>query len=204
MCLFITLFCFRLGESCSHVAALLFKVGTAVCLWYTRRACTELPCYWNDFVKKVKPAPVHGIQFYKKSATKTVSQNRYSTPSIATDQEQKQLLDSLASCSWQPFRRTPFRWKATPELERLPYYLTSLYKPDYASMTPTQIHCEVEEILAHIDWCWGAIYRQEHCKSGSCLTWFMMRAARITASWAHSAHKARPPVCITCKRHLQW
>ena len=89
MCLFIMLFCFRLGESCSHVAALLFKVEAAVRLGYTRRACTELPCYWNnDFVKKVKPAPVHSIQFYKKSATKTVSQrNRYATPSIATDRE---------------------------------------------------------------------------------------------------------------------
>ena len=110
MCLFIMLFCFRLGESCSHVAALLFKVEAAVRLGYTSRACTELPCYWNnDFVKKVKPAPVHSIQFYKKSATKTVSQrNRYATPSIATDREKKQLLDSLASCSRRPqsFRET--------------------------------------------------------------------------------------------------
>ncbi|KAK2180565.1 hypothetical protein NP493_437g00005 [Ridgeia piscesae] len=148
-----------LGESCSHVAALLFKVEAAVRLGYTRRACTELPCYWNnDFVKKVKPAPVHSIQFYKKSATKTVSQrNRYATPSIATDREKKQLLDSLANCSRQPVGLSlfeehchPFCWKATAELERLPRYLTSLYKPGYASMTPTELHCEVEEILTSL------------------------------------------------------
>ena len=33
------------------------------------------------------------------------------------------------------------------QLEQLPRYLTLVYKPDYASMTPTEIHCEVEEIL---------------------------------------------------------
>ena len=149
------LFCFRLGELCSHVAALLFKMVAAVRLGYTSRACTELPCYWNnDFVKKVKPAPVHSIQFYKKSATK---RNRYATPSIATDPEKKQLLDSLASCSRQPVGLSlftehchPFCWKATAELEQLPRYLTSLYKLDYASMTPTELHCEVEEILTSL------------------------------------------------------
>ncbi|KAK2149185.1 hypothetical protein LSH36_463g04024 [Paralvinella palmiformis] len=66
---------FWLGESCSHVAALLFKVEAAVRLGYTRRGCTELPCYWNnDFVKKVKPAPVDCIKFYKKSANKKLCQ----------------------------------------------------------------------------------------------------------------------------------
>ena len=42
MCLFIMLFCFRLGESCSHVAAVLLKVEAAVHVGDTRRACTEL------------------------------------------------------------------------------------------------------------------------------------------------------------------
>ncbi|KAK2141068.1 hypothetical protein LSH36_1171g00030 [Paralvinella palmiformis] len=55
--------------------ALWFKVEAAVRLGYTRRGCTQLSCYWNnDFVKKVKPAPVHCIQFYKKSANKKLCQ----------------------------------------------------------------------------------------------------------------------------------
>ena len=45
---------FRLGEVCSHVAALLFKVEACVRLGYTNPACTSTPCEWNQaFSKKV-------------------------------------------------------------------------------------------------------------------------------------------------------
>ena len=45
---------FRLGEVCSHVAALLFKVEACVRLGYTNPACTSMPCEWNQaFSKKV-------------------------------------------------------------------------------------------------------------------------------------------------------
>ncbi|KAK2144177.1 hypothetical protein LSH36_780g02063 [Paralvinella palmiformis] len=126
-----------LGESCSHLAALWFKVEAAVRLGYTRRGCTELPCCWNnDFVKKVKPAPVHCIQFYKKSANKKLcqqsKQNRYGAPSgLSLFKEQYQ----------------PFCWKITAELESLPQQLTSLYMQEYASMIFTELNSEVEEIL---------------------------------------------------------
>ena len=42
---------FRLGEVCSHVAALLFKVETACRLGYTEPSCTSLPCRWNNDFK---------------------------------------------------------------------------------------------------------------------------------------------------------
>ena len=40
------------GESCSHIATLLFKVEAAVCSGFTSRARTKKACKWNvDFIK---------------------------------------------------------------------------------------------------------------------------------------------------------
>ena len=49
----ITLY-FRLGEVCSHVAAVLFKVEACVRLGMTAETCTSQPCLWNQaYSKKV-------------------------------------------------------------------------------------------------------------------------------------------------------
>jgi hypothetical protein len=43
-----------LGEVCSHVAAVLFKIEAACRLGYTNPSCTSMPCKWNKtFVEKV-------------------------------------------------------------------------------------------------------------------------------------------------------
>ena len=45
---------YRLGEVCSHVAALLFKVEACNRLGIATLTCTSLPCVWNQaFSKKV-------------------------------------------------------------------------------------------------------------------------------------------------------
>ena len=45
-----------LGETCSHVAAVLFKVEAAVCMGYISSAFTDEPCRWYEcFVKKKRP-----------------------------------------------------------------------------------------------------------------------------------------------------
>ena len=65
----ITMYYYRLGESCSHIGALLFKLEAAVRLGYTSSTCTDVPCAWNQcFVRKVNPAIVCDIKFYKESA----------------------------------------------------------------------------------------------------------------------------------------
>ena len=38
----------RLGEVCSHVAGLLFKVEASVRLKVAAKSCTSLPCAWNQ------------------------------------------------------------------------------------------------------------------------------------------------------------
>ena len=45
---------YRLGEVCSHVAAVLFKVEACIRLGVSTLTCTSLPCVWNQaFSKKV-------------------------------------------------------------------------------------------------------------------------------------------------------
>ena len=63
------LFVSSLGETCSHVAAVLFKVEAAVRLGLTSKACNDVPCQWNqNFTKDVNLAPIAQIQFYSKKA----------------------------------------------------------------------------------------------------------------------------------------
>ena len=47
-----SLFNFSLGEVCSHVAALLFKIEAFVRLGFTNLACTSKPCIWNQALSK--------------------------------------------------------------------------------------------------------------------------------------------------------
>jgi uncharacterized membrane protein len=41
-----------LGEVCSHVAAILFKVEACIRLEMNKRSCTSLPCVWNETFAK--------------------------------------------------------------------------------------------------------------------------------------------------------
>ena len=56
-----------LGESCSHIAALLFKVEADVRAGYNKTLCTEVACQWNDdFVRKDQQCPCQKYIFIKK------------------------------------------------------------------------------------------------------------------------------------------
>ncbi|XP_065909342.1 uncharacterized protein [Dysidea avara] len=55
-----------LGEVCSHIAAILFKVETAVRLGLTKPSCTSTSCNWNNWYKEnINPAEVRNINFVK-------------------------------------------------------------------------------------------------------------------------------------------
>ena len=52
-----------LGQTCSHVAGLLFKIKAAVCTEYAKTACTDETCQWNmNFVKLVELAEISDIE----------------------------------------------------------------------------------------------------------------------------------------------
>lgn len=91
--------CNRLGECCSHVGALLFKVEAAVRLGYTREACTEQPCAWNAcFTKNVEPKKIADIRFYTdkaKDKVRTSKTPRKEPYAKSTFNEQQQFLGML-------------------------------------------------------------------------------------------------------------
>ena len=65
-------FLLRLGESCSHIGAISFKIEAAVRLGYNKQACTDVACKWtNDFIKKIEGKEIGDKIFYK---TKTCKQ----------------------------------------------------------------------------------------------------------------------------------
>ena len=44
-----------LEESCSHIWVKRFKLEAAVTVGFTKKACTDVACTWNqDFLKKSK------------------------------------------------------------------------------------------------------------------------------------------------------
>jgi len=45
---------FRLGESCSHVGAVVFKLEACVCLGYNKVTYTSVACAWNGVSTKKK------------------------------------------------------------------------------------------------------------------------------------------------------
>jgi len=67
-----------LGETCSHVAALLFTTEAVVRLGYTASASTDELCQRNQsLVSNVSPSTVGSINFYKQEAkAKVVSLGR--------------------------------------------------------------------------------------------------------------------------------
>ena len=67
-----------LGESCSHIGALLFKLEAAIRAGFTKKACTDAACTWNqDFVKKIKPDKIAIIKLYSQKA---INKSRKSEP----------------------------------------------------------------------------------------------------------------------------
>ena len=60
---------YRLGESCSHVGGLLYKIEMIVRLGGSQQACTDELCRWNHAEwKGVPPAPLSEIQLYSNDA----------------------------------------------------------------------------------------------------------------------------------------
>ena len=45
---------YRLGSTCNHVAAVLFKIDWAWKSGITNKSCTSRPCTWNEFGAKGK------------------------------------------------------------------------------------------------------------------------------------------------------
>lgn len=79
LCLF-----YRLGQTCNHVAALLFKVDDAWKRGITNQACTSLPCIWNQYGSTkdiVEPKRIQEMK-WKKHHYKNTDDEKVENPTV--------------------------------------------------------------------------------------------------------------------------
>ena len=192
---------FRLGESCSHVAALLFKVEAAVRLGYTKVACTDQACTWNAcFVKDVKPATIAQTPFFREEARKAVESGS------ATKRRKTAIMDPLPPEAQQQFLQLLLTTKTLPvvlhcfdqtsgnfprdkpvPIVQLPQPLRNFFNPKNLELSPGDFAAKVSSLQAEL------VVSEEQCRyiydvtkdQSECLTWYQQRAGRITASTAH-------------------
>jgi len=198
----------RLGESCSHVAAVLFKLEAAVRLGYTNKACTDVACSWNaSFVGKVQPAPIANIELSRKQRSESAETSSVQpTTSAATGDDvtadQEEFLQQLASIS-KPVCLSLFDstcdafQPSLPQLQpqsspSLPQSLRSLYQPLLCNASDAVIseHCQsldISLLQSEID----SVEKASVLQSKS-VTWYEQRTGRITASVAHKVLRTNP------------
>ena len=191
----------RLGESCSHIGALLFKIEAAVRAGFTKRACTEEACKWNnDFMQKIEPSTVAEINFFSE---KTIEKRRRKHPNAVpqhhsngpSDEKKKDLLTKLSKANKMPVvlhSFTPFADAFIPKFKpaervKAPASLRRLYSAGNCILTQQELSILAEREIANmglsqreIDY----VYERTLKQSGSML-WYETRVGRITASTAH-------------------
>ncbi|KAI4820206.1 hypothetical protein KUCAC02_028190 [Chaenocephalus aceratus] len=190
-----------LGESCSHIGGLLYKVEMIVRVGGARDpACTDVLCTWNEAsMKGVQPARVADINFYgDKPKEKVVANNaparRADPQPISSDGFEDFLVSLLAASNpvmpvgLSRFSSTSSNFapkKAVVPSQKVPPGLWSLYRgvegfnsldEVYSAATQTMKldHKDVEHI--------GNVTKLQ----SKSLVWYEQRAGRITSSVSHS------------------
>ncbi|XP_063963770.1 uncharacterized protein LOC129270480 [Lytechinus pictus] len=192
-----------LGESCSHIAALLFKMEAAVRMGYTSTACTEDLCKWNScFVDNIQPCPVASIEFYSEGAKerhRTPHKRKRKESGPATPEEQSTLLGMLAGCTeptkviglsaFSQYAPNFIPSATAPENPSLPPTLRKLYDANNISLSAQDMSSLCDRTFSSLsitDAQLELIDQSTQAQSSS-LIWHDQRAGRITGSTAHQA-----------------
>lgn len=177
-----------LGEVCSHVAAILFKIEASVRLGYNKVACTSMPCLWNqNFTKKVEAVQLSQINFDKPK------QDDFHQPSNAAPQQADPVFDNTASFlqklrnsnpSAVIFTVTNPRPNPTLAKPSLPTVFSSFFDPLNARLSETELQTKCEEILRTITVSHEESHNVEKLtrEQSLCTQWFQFREGRLTAS----------------------
>lgn len=188
-----------LGESCTHIGALLFKIEAAVRAGFTRRACTEEACQWNnDFKEKVTPAEISKINFYQSSSVENFKKSTHlnwpfpGTNIQPSDDEKEKFLQVLSNQPAKPIVLHSYSnycqdfipTYVPPERAKLPKLLRELYTVQNESKSTDEISNISKEFVnnmnisdATVDYVMKLTKKQAQCQ-----TWHDLRTGRITAS----------------------
>ena len=191
-----------MGESCTHIGSLLFKIEAAVRSGFTKRACTEEACKWNvDFVKKLQPVPIYDVNFYTHQAINKYKNNKTkfnsfpATSTKSTSEEENVFLTELAASQRQPIILHTFSDYCQqfipkfvpPSRAAIPPSLRGLFSSQNSEIVSDEMDAlvkttmeKIEVSAATIDY----IYNVTKKQSKSTI-WHEMRTGRITASVAH-------------------
>ena len=178
-----------LGETCSHVASLLWAIEAGV---RTRESLsvTDKKAYWvmPPEVKKAHPARISEIKFskqHRRSECDAVSSQSVPPPS---EDEQSRFISTLGTCKTKPAICSlvePFAEMFIPVSmkENLPAPLANLYNPDlliesYSTLLQVASTYKLENLtLSQVT----AVEEKTRGQAQSKL-WFQLRSGRITAS----------------------
>lgn len=195
------LFFCSLGECCSHIAALLFKVEAAVRLGITNLACTDKPCEWNNFFStKVEAMPIKDIKFYREEAAQKVYDNaRDQRPTYdktkPTDQEKLKLFDQLAALETKPVILSTIDSTCNSFVNKRPYHfqhqlpqpLRSLYQITNVSKPIEQLKVDVMAEISHRYSNEDIVFLEKSTMGQSKnMLWYEYRAGRVSSSFAHN------------------
>ena len=194
-------FIFSLGETCSHVAAVLFKIEAAVRMGLTKMTPTDLPCRWNqNFTKNVLGCPVALINMYADKAKAKLNPNivkKLTEPPPLEEfenflSELKDIAPKAVGLSLFSAYQEPFVVAAeskTIETLKLPSPLRTLYKDSNIQLSENDYMLLAEATISDMkstsmD---QYLYVEEVTRNQSeCFAWYEQRAGRITGSTAHS------------------
>ena len=144
---------FRLGETCLHVAAILYKV---VRHGLTSQTCTDIPCQWNQtFKKSVQPAPISDRKFNSKSATKSILCSGEKKKEFNGQSHLKDLLDlvsnenpnTVALLLFMPHQKHQFTTQKTKNVLKLPKSLTFLHDMLNRNLDKNETEKNVDDII---------------------------------------------------------
>jgi hypothetical protein len=196
-----------LGESCSHVASLLWAIESGVRA-RDSLTVTQKKAYWviPKAIKEVQYAPAKDIQFQgkkralsslassKKSSSPQLNEEDNKSPNIPvpTDAEVDKFYSSLSSCQSKPAILAlvePYCNSYVPSTldEGLPKSLSLLYSPENQRLNYNELLQKGVEVQITVTAAEAALVETQTRGQTRSRLWFAMRAGRVTASRFKSA-----------------
>ena len=194
-----------LGESCTHIGALLFKIEAAVRAGFTRRACTDEACLWNDdFKENVTPGELCNINFYSatsiqdfKDCTGNRSNNLFPGAKIQpTESEIDSFLQNLSQQkenkpivlhAYSKYHESYIPMYKPPARAKLPESLRDWYSPECKEKTHEELSAISNKLLESLTVSdeTNNYVQKITCKQSESPVWHDVRSGRVTASTAH-------------------
>ncbi|KAM9365153.1 uncharacterized protein KZ484_011342 isoform 1-T1 [Pholidichthys leucotaenia] len=192
-----------LGETCSHVAAVLFAVECAVHL-SQGQTCTDVPCAWNTPTANLKLpfAALRDIDFSKPKTKQRMSmqkkkhipRKRESKPiGPPSDDDHRALYQRLHQTSRMTGKQCailslvePYNQEYIPQVAHndCPASLDTLFSPDCLHLTFEQLlnRCEQVQQLLKVTPEQVKFVEETTRSQNKCVLWHQQRVGRITAS----------------------